>query len=182
MDRTSARARALPLPPRRWGVTVPLIALWQGAQAGMGTDQQLGQLAEGLARKGAAFLGINLIHWGFPTDILAASPYAPHIVGGWNTPHGPLNGARLPETGALIELSAHDPRLQRAALEEAFCRVQGVIRASILASGGSPAAPRWKNSPPIRPSARCCGGYWGALPFCRSCKDPKSAHKFKACS
>ncbi|MCB1362185.1 MAG: 4-alpha-glucanotransferase, partial [Rhodobacteraceae bacterium] len=113
----------LPAPPRRWGLTVPLFALWEGAQAGMGTYPQLGALAEGLARNGAAFLGINPIHAGFPTDAHSFSPYAPSHRRRLNTLHIDT-GATLPETGALIDYP-RSIRAQRAALEDAFAAFKG---------------------------------------------------------
>ena len=44
----------LPAPPRRWGLTVPLFALWEGAKTGMGRYPMLGDLAEGPAGWAAA--------------------------------------------------------------------------------------------------------------------------------
>lgn len=108
----------LPMPPRRWGVTLPLFALWEGAQAGMGSYPQLGTLAEGLAAKGASFLGINPIHAGFPEDPGNFSPYAPSHRRRLNTMHVDA-GADLPESGALIDYARAIPA-QRAALEAAF--------------------------------------------------------------
>ena len=108
----------LPAPPRRWGLTVPLFSLWEGAQSGMGTYPMLGDLAQGIAPHGAAFVGINPIHAGFPTDPHSFSPYAPSHRRRLNTLHIDT-GVPLPETGELIDY----PRLiraQRAALEESF--------------------------------------------------------------
>lgn len=113
----------LPSPPRRWGLTVPLFALWEGAQAGLGSYPMLGELAEGVARHGGAFVGINPIHTGFPSDPHSFSPYAPSHRRRLNTMHI-HTGQPLPETGALIDY----PRLiraQRAALEEAFTGFHG---------------------------------------------------------
>ncbi|MCC5999782.1 MAG: 4-alpha-glucanotransferase [Pararhodobacter sp.] len=114
---------ALPAPPRAWGVTLPLFALWQNRQAGMGTYPMLGDLAQGLARRGAAFLGINPIHAGFPADPGNYSPYAPSHRRRLNTLHV-ATGADLPETGPLIDYTA-TVRAQRAALEEAFAAFPG---------------------------------------------------------
>lgn len=109
---------ALPAPPRRWGVTVPLFALWEGQQAGMGSYPMLGDLAQGLGAQGAAFLGINPVHAGFPTDPLNFSPYAPSHRRRLNTAHV-ATPARLPETGPLIDYPA-TIRAQQAALEAAY--------------------------------------------------------------
>ncbi|MCC5971731.1 MAG: 4-alpha-glucanotransferase [Pararhodobacter sp.] len=108
----------LPLPSRLWGVTLPLFALWEGRQAGMGNYRQLGDLAAGLAAQGAGFLGINPVHAGFPTDPLNFSPYAPAHRRRLNILHIDT-GADLPETGPLIDYSATIPA-QCAALEAAF--------------------------------------------------------------
>lgn len=113
----------LPMPPRRWGVTVPLFSLWQGRQAGLGSYALLGDLAEGLAPHGAAFLGINPIHAGFPTDPGNFSPYAPSHRRRLNTLHVET-GAELPETGPLIDYPRTIPA-QRAALEAAYADFAG---------------------------------------------------------
>lgn len=78
---------ALPLPPRRWGVTLPLFSLWNERQAGLGSYSQLRQATQGLAAAGASFVGINPIHAGFPTDPNNFSPYAPSHRRRWNTLH-----------------------------------------------------------------------------------------------
>jgi len=158
----------LPLPPRRWGVTVPLFALWQGAQAGMGTYPQLGQLAEGLARKGAAFLGINPIHAGFPTDSGSFSPYAPSHRRRLNTLHV-ATGARLPETGALIDYP-RTIRAQRAALEEAFAGFKGDPGFEAWRGTGGAALEEFATHQAL---SEVHGGYWGAWPL--AYQDPKSA-------
>lgn len=117
----------LPAPPRRWGLTLPLFSLWQGAQAGMGNFTQLGDLAAGVAPSGAAFVGINPIHAGFPADPGNYSPYAPSHRRRLNTLHvdtGYDSGHTPPATGALIDYTA-TIRAQRAALEEAFAAFPG---------------------------------------------------------
>tara|TARA_R110002073_G_scaffold4803_1_gene30447 strand:- start:32721 stop:34559 length:1839 start_codon:yes stop_codon:yes gene_type:complete len=114
---------SLPAPPRRWGVTLPLFALWDGARQGMGSYAQLGDLAEGLAPSGAGFLGINPIHAGFPADPGNYSPYAPSHRRRLNTLHVET-GHALPETGNLIDYTA-TIRARRAALEDAFASFTG---------------------------------------------------------
>ena len=113
----------LPAAPRRWGVTVPLFALWQGQQGGMGTYRQLGALAAGLGAQGASFVGINPIHAGFPADPGNYSPYAPSHRRRLNTQHIDT-GQPLPETGPLIDYTV-SIRAQRAALEECFGAFKG---------------------------------------------------------
>ena len=121
----------LPDPPRLWGVTVPLFALWDGAQAGLGSYPLLGALAQGLAARGAAFLGINPVHAGFPGDPGNYSPYAPSHRRRLNVLHVDA-GAPQPATGALIDYGTAIP-LQRAAL-----------RAAYAAWGGDPAFDAWR--------------------------------------
>lgn len=113
----------LPHPPRLWGVTVPLFALWDGAQAGMGSYPALGDLAQGLAGHGAAFVGINPIHAGFPCDPGNFSPYAPSHRRRLNVLHV-QTGADLPITGSLIDHAATIPA-QRAALTAAYAAWDG---------------------------------------------------------
>jgi len=118
-----AAPRRLPPPPRAWGLTVPLFALWDRARDGMGRYPMLGDLAEGLAARGAAFLGINPVHAGFPDDASNFSPYAPSHRRRLNILHVDT-GAALPETGPLID---HAPVItaQMAALERAFAGFRG---------------------------------------------------------
>jgi 4-alpha-glucanotransferase len=114
---------ALALPPRLWGVTTGVFALWEGAQAGMGSFRLLGDLAQGLAPSGADFLGVNPIHAGFAGDALNFSPYAPSHRRRLNTMFIDT-GAEMPETGALIDY-ARTIRAQRLALEETFAGFRG---------------------------------------------------------
>jgi 4-alpha-glucanotransferase len=113
----------LPAPPRLWGVTAPLFALWGADQSGMGLYPMLGDLAQGLAGHGAAFLGINPIHAGFPCDPLNFSPYAPSHRRRLNVLHVDT-AAKLPPTGPLIDHAATIPA-QRAALSAAHAAWPG---------------------------------------------------------
>lgn len=113
----------LPAPPRRWGLTLPLFSLWEGTQSGFGTYAHLADLAEGVATKGAAFVGINPIHAGFPADPGNFSPYAPSHRRRLNTLHVET-GHPMPETGPLIDYTP-SIRAKRAALEEAFASFAG---------------------------------------------------------
>ncbi|WP_258869703.1 4-alpha-glucanotransferase, partial [Paracoccus thiocyanatus] len=64
----------LPPPARCWGLIAPLYGI---SAAGIGSYDDLALLAQGMARHGAAFLGINPIHAGFPTLPQLFSPYTP---------------------------------------------------------------------------------------------------------
>ncbi len=150
----------LPDPPRRWGVTLPLFALWDGSPAGMGLYPQLGALAEGLAAQGAAFLGINPIHAGFPTDAGQFSPYAPSHRRRLNTLHIDT-GEPLPESGALIDYP-RAIRAQRAALEEAFARFKGDADFEAWRGEGGPALEEFVTHQAL---SEVHGGYWGSWPL-----------------
>lgn len=79
---TSGKARftllsapaSLPLPAPCWGVIAPLYGL---SETGIGSYDDLIDLATGLGPLGCAFLGINPVHAGFPSDPGAFSPYTP---------------------------------------------------------------------------------------------------------
>lgn len=157
----------LPSPPRRWGVTVPLFALWQGVQAGMGTYPQLGDLAQGLARQGASFVGINPIHAGFPTDTGNFSPYAPSHRRRLNTLHV-ATGVALPETGPLIDYP-RTIRAQRAALEESFATFRGDPDFEAWRGEQGAALEEFATHQAL---SEVHGGYWGSWPL--AYQDPKS--------
>lgn len=124
----------LPAPPRRWGVTAPLYGLWEGMPAGLGSYAQLGDLAKGLGRLGAAFLGINPVHAGFPRDPAAFSPYAPSHRRRLNVLHVATTSRPGTMAAPLIEHGAEIPAQLRA-LEAAHRR--------FLAVGGDPAFDAW---------------------------------------
>jgi len=67
----------LPEPPRCWGMTLPLYGLRPAEDGGVGSYGDLAEAAAGLGGLGAAFVGINPVHAGFPCDAMAFSPYAP---------------------------------------------------------------------------------------------------------
>ncbi len=108
----------LPLPPRCWGLAAPLYGLRAPQVGGIGTYRDLGLLAKGLGRAGAAFLGINPVHAGFPTDATAFSPYAPSHRGRLNVLHIDTGGASA-ETGRLIDYARAIPHKMEA-LRQAF--------------------------------------------------------------
>lgn len=149
----------LPAPPRRWGLTLPLFSLWEGARAGLGSYAQLGDLAEGVAPSGAAFLGINPIHAGFPADPGNYSPYAPSHRRRLNTLHV-ATGHPLPETGALIDYTP-TIRAQRAALEEAFTGFAGDPDFETWRGAGGAALEQFVTHQAL---SEVFGGYWMAWP------------------
>jgi 4-alpha-glucanotransferase len=149
----------LPEPPRCWGVTVPLFALWSGAQAGMGGYPMLGDLAEGLAPLGAGFVGINPIHAGFPEDPANFSPYAPSHRRRLNVLHV-ATGAGLPDTGALIDHAATIPA-QMAALRTAWRAFPGdPAFDAFVAEGGA----ELRGFCLHQALSEVHGPYWGAWP------------------
>ncbi len=75
----------LPDPARAWGVTASLAGLRTPSEGGMGSYADLGRAATALGLEGAAFLGINPVHAGFPGDETAFSPYSPSHRGWLNT-------------------------------------------------------------------------------------------------
>ena len=157
----------LALPPRRWGVTLPLFALWDGAQAGMGTYSRLGDLAQGLAPHGAAFLGINPIHAGFPEDPGNYSPYAPSHRRRLNTLHV-ATGQALPDTGPLIDHARTIPA-QRAGLESAFAAFPGDPAFDAWRQAGGAALEEFVTHQAL---SAVHGAYWGDWP--RPLQDPAS--------
>ena len=64
----------LPEPARCWGLVAPLYGL---AARGIGSYDDLGELAAGMGQAGADFIGINPVHAGFPTRPELFSPYTP---------------------------------------------------------------------------------------------------------
>jgi len=113
-----AAPKSLPPSPRAWGVTAPLAGLRTSQEGGIGDFQDLGEAALALAGKGAAFLGINPVHAGFPTDETAFSPYSPSHRQWLNSLHVATD-ADPATTGPLIDYPA-EIRCQRAALRAAF--------------------------------------------------------------
>lgn len=162
-----AAPQRLPAPPRRWGVTLPLFSLWDNTQSGMGSYAQLGSLAEGLAPHGAAFLGINPIHAGFPTDPGNYSPYAPSHRRRLNTLHIDT-GASMPETGELIDYTK-SIRAQRAALEDAFAQFTGDPGFEAWRGDGGEALELFVTYQAL---SEVHGGYWMAWPA--AYQDPNS--------
>ena len=68
---------ALPLPPRAWGVTVPLSGLRTALRGGIGDYADLGTVAKAVGQAGGDFVGLNPVHAGFPASDDTFSPYMP---------------------------------------------------------------------------------------------------------
>lgn len=163
----------LPMLPRLWGLTVPLFALWEGRQAGMGSYRQLGDLATGLAAQGAAFVGINPVHAGFPTDPANFSPYAPSHRRRLNILHVDMDAA-FPETGPLIDYPA-TTKAQLTALEAAFGAFTGDPAFADWQLAQGPALTQFATHQAL---SERYGAYWNAWP--RPLQDPDSpeVHRF----
>lgn len=119
----------LPLPARSWGLMVPLAGLRPATVGGIGGYGDLARMAEGAARQGASFLGINPIHAGFPADPGAFSPYTPSHRRRFASVYLDTDGA---PGGDLIDFGAETPA-RMAALEVRFA-----------AEGDDPAFAAWR--------------------------------------
>jgi 4-alpha-glucanotransferase len=109
----------LPPPPRAWGVTVPLYGLPpEAAGGGLATYADLAEWAAALGRAGAAFVGINPVHAGFPEDPAAFSPYAPSHRRRFATRHVAAGEPTEPPAPFVDYAAAWTAR--KAALEAAF--------------------------------------------------------------
>lgn len=164
---------SLPLPPRRWGVTLPLFALWEDQQAGMGTYPQLGRLAEGLAGQGAAFLGINPIHAGFPEDAKNFSPYAPSHRRRLNVLHIDT-GQALPSTGPLIDYDSTVPA-QSAALRAAYSDFTGSAEFEAARQAGGAALEEFATHQAL---SAVHGAYWCDWPEPYQTPDSPEVQRF----
>ena len=108
----------LPLPDHGWGLMAPLACLRPAAQGGIGSYDDLAQLAEGAAAQGAGFLGINPIHAGFHVaDPDGFSPYTPSHRRRFSPLY--LSTDTSASTGAQVDFAAETP-LRLAALEAEF--------------------------------------------------------------
>lgn len=119
----------LPEPARCWGLIAPLYGI---SASGIGSYDDLGLLAQGMAGQGAAFLGINPVHAGFPTVPGLFSPYTPshrrrlnviHLAADQGTP-GPLVDyardipARMAALRGEYDAAGADPLFDRYLLAE----------------------------------------------------------------
>jgi phosphoglucomutase len=103
-----AAPAALPLPPRGWGVTLPLYGLRPPGQGGIGAYDDLARAARALAQEGADFVGLNPVHAGFPTVPGLASPYSPSSRRRLNVLHVAARGETATR-GDLIDYAADAP-------------------------------------------------------------------------
>ncbi len=108
----------LPLPPRSWGLIVPLAGLRSAERGGIGDYHDLAELAQGLGPMGAAFLGINPVHAGFATDPESFSPYSPSHRRRLSALH--LNVPEKTGPGAPCIDYGREIPARMAALEQAF--------------------------------------------------------------
>ena len=111
--------QALPLPPRGWGVTLPLYGLRGPDQGGLADYADLATAARAFGAVGAGFLGINPVHAGFGFDPVLISPYSPSHRGFLSTRHIHAPGDTHGESGPLVDYEAALPA-RRAALETAY--------------------------------------------------------------
>lgn len=105
----------IPLPPRGWGMTVPLYAL---SERGIGTYEDLKPLVESLGAKGAGFLGMNPVHAGFPTHAAMFSPYSPSHRRRLNVLHLASDGGR---DGRRVDYLRETPE-RMASLRRAYAK------------------------------------------------------------
>ena len=110
---------ALPLPPRGWGVTLPLYGLRGPERGGLGDYDDLAAAAQGLGAAGASFLGINPVHAGFGFDPFLVSPYSPSHRRFLSTRHVATDGDDGGPGGPLVDYTAALPA-RFAALEAAY--------------------------------------------------------------
>lgn len=108
----------LPPPARGWGVTLPLYGLPPESGGAVATYADLALWADVLGRAGAAFVGVNPVHAGFPEDHDAISPYAPSHRRRLSAMHAPAGEAATGAEGPVDYRSAWVAR--QAALEAAF--------------------------------------------------------------
>ncbi|MDU9006097.1 4-alpha-glucanotransferase [Sedimentitalea todarodis] len=130
-----------------WGMSAALYGLVSERNGGLGDYDDLGRAAEAIARRGAAFLGINPVHAMGYADTAAFSPYSPSHRGFLNTAHIALDQVPGASTGASAELrrasavpyAAHK-QAQQAALEiawQAFCKGHNAEFEAFCETGGA---------------------------------------------
>jgi 4-alpha-glucanotransferase len=157
----------LPLPPRRWGVMVPLHAMRTPEEGGIATYEDLAAAGRGLARHGAAYLGLNPIHAGFWGDPGTYSPYKP-------THRRRLNTFFLTEhatrgaSGPLVDYATELPK-RRAALEAEFAGFSGTDAFEAFKAEAGPALRRFALHQAL---SDLHGPYWDAWPT--ALQDPDS--------
>ncbi len=113
-----AAPASLPAPPRCWGLIGPLYGL---SERGIGSYADLADLAAGMGRLGASFLGVNPVHAGFPVEPDLFSPYTPSHRRRLNVLHLPTSGG---EIGPLVDY-ARDIPVRMAALRDDYAAFNG---------------------------------------------------------
>lgn len=122
----------LPLPERGWGLMTPLYAL---SEKGVGSYDELTDLAQRMGEKGAAFLGVNPVHAGFPTSDLFVSPYAPSHRRRLNVLHVPTKTGRA---GPKVDYTKDAPVRLRALRREFEKKRMTPAFMGFLAAEGAP--------------------------------------------
>lgn len=161
-----------PAPPRAWGMTLPIWGLTGPDGPGLGDFAALGRAAAVLAGQGAAFLGINPVHAGFPTDPALHSPYSPSHRRRLNILHVPTPEHPGVATGRLVDYAAEIPA-KRAALRRAHAAFRaGGDRAAFAAwrAAQGPALERFIHHQAL---SERFGPYWTDWPA--AARDPATA-------
>ncbi len=154
-------------PPRAWGVTLPLYGLPPEGGGGIGTYGDLARWATALGRAGAAFVGINPVHAGFPGDPQNFSPYAPSHRRRFSVVH--VDAGEAPQdAGGLVDYPAA-LAAKRAALEAAYAAGPGEVFAAWRAGQGA-AVETFATHQAL---ADRHGPYWHEWP--EDLRDPESA-------
>ena len=99
---------SLPLPPRAWGVTLPLSGLRPPRPGGIGDYADLGRVARAVGTAGGDFVGLNPVHAGFPAAQDTFSPYMPSHRRRLNVIHIPTGQASA-DHAELVDFAAAIP-------------------------------------------------------------------------
>lgn len=163
----SAPAR-LPLPRPMWGLMAPLACLRPPSQGGLGSYDDLAALAEGLGSQGAAFLGVNPIHAGFPTNPGGFSPYTPSHRRRFSPFYLPT-AAQADDPGPVLNLPEEIPARMHALEEEYRVAPPGDAFDRYLAHEGE----ALQSFAIYEALAEKFGAYWDSWP--EEYHDPKGA-------
>jgi 4-alpha-glucanotransferase len=103
-----------PLPPRGWGVFLPLHGVHTGADWGVGSYQDLARLGDWAGRSGASFVGTLPLYPTFLDQPYEPSPYLPVTRLGWNEVF--IDPTAVPEAHQAGEMHAllGSPQFQRS--------------------------------------------------------------------
>jgi 4-alpha-glucanotransferase len=153
-----AAPATLPLPPRAWGVTLPLYGLRTAEAGGLGDFADLGRAVRVLSGAGAAFAGINPIHAGFFPDAGEFSPYAPSHRRRFNAACIPVRDEAA-RGEALVDYRASHAARWRA-LEAEFAGGQDAGFDAFVAAGGA----ELRAFAVHQAIAEAHGPYWDAWP------------------